>query len=130
MIVIDGDDYIIAYVERSLGIAVERPARAIGLMDDEKRPLCAAIFNDFNGSNIEVTLVAERMTRGALRYIAQYVFGTCGCRRLSARAKKRNKRSLRFMKRVGFTYEAVLKRYYQDDDAVLFRMFKEECAWL
>lgn len=124
------DDAVVRYIERALDVTIDRPCISFGLMTDGKEPLCAVVFNDYNGANIEMTMVCERMTRGVVRYIAQYVFGKCGCERLTVRIKKQNKRAIRAAKRFGFVFEAGLRRYYKDDDAHLFRMLKAECRWL
>lgn len=118
------------YIERTLGVTIAPPTRAFGFVDSAGRPLCAVVFNDYNGANIELTMVAERMTRGVLRYLAHYAFVKNGCRRLTVRTRKRNKPAIRAAQRLGFQYEAVVKRYFPDDDAVMFRMFRETCPWL
>jgi hypothetical protein len=119
-----------SYIERTLGVTITPPARAFGFVDHAGQPLCAVVWNDYNGANIELTMVAERMTRGVLRYLAHYAFVKNGCRRLTVRTKKRNKQAIRAAQRIGFHYEAVIKRYFLDDDAVMFRMYSEECRWL
>ena len=129
MIVIENDDAVTNYIERTLDIKVDRPCISFGFMTDDKSALCAILCNDFNGSNIEITMVSQRVTRGVLAWIANYAFNHAKCRRITVRAKKRNKRSIRFITRVGFRYEAVIKRYFSDDDAVLFRMYPEDCRW-
>lgn len=131
MIVIDAPE-VAAYVSRRLGVTITEPSRVFGFATDAKRPLCAAVFNDFNGSNIEMTIVAEPggISRGVIRYIAHYVFRKCGCRRLTVRTKKRNKKAAQMALRFGFTFEHVSRRFFPDDDAVVFRMLREECRWI
>lgn len=123
------DDAIVRYIERRLGIVIDRPCRAFGFASDAGEPLAAVVFNDYNGSNIELTFAAERITRAVLRWIANYAFVDAGCRRVTVRAKRRNKPSLRLIMRTGFKFEGVAKRYYSDDDAVIYSMFKEHCKW-
>ena len=131
MIVVDGE-IIANYVESKLGITFSPPFQAIGFMADDKRPLSAFVFNEFNHSNMEMTVVSDPggITRPILKYVANYVFVKSGCRRLTVRTKKRNKRVLQLAPRFGFKYESVAKHYFPDDDAVVFRMLKEDCAWL
>lgn len=132
MIVVEDSEAIGGYVGQRLGIRFSPPFTAFGFMTDDKRPLSAFVFNEYNGSNIEITAVSEPggMTRAVLRYLANYVFGKCNCRRLTMRTKKQNKDMLKLAPRVGFKYECVAKHYFSDDDAVVFRMLKEECPWL
>lgn len=122
---------IVGFLESKLGTKFSPPYRAFGFVTDDDRPMCAFVFNDHTGANIEMTVYAEPggMTRGVLRYVANYVFNSSNCRRLTVRTKKRNKRVLKLAPRYGFTYESVAKHYYGDDDAVVFRMLKEDCRF-
>lgn len=131
MILIEGEA-VAPFIEKKLGVKLSQPYTAFGFVSNDNRPLCALVFNDHTGSNIEVTAYAEPggMNRGVLRYAANYVFNKCGCRRLTARTKKSNKRMLKLFPRYGFQYECVAKHYFPDDDAVVFRMLKQDCPWL
>lgn len=131
MIVVDGEA-IGAYVGSRLGVTICPPFQAIGFMTDDKKPLSAFVFNNFNQSNIEMTIVAEPggITRQVIRYVANYVFNTNKCRRLTVRTRKRNKQILQLAPRYGFKYECIAKQFFPDDDAVVFRMLKEDCRWL
>lgn len=131
MIVVDGDA-IANYVSSKLGVTISPPFQAIGFLTNDKRPLSAFVFNDFNHANMEVTIVSEPggITREVLRYVADYVFKKSKCRRLTVRTKKRNKRVLKLAPRYGFKYECIAKHFFADDDAVVFRMLKEDCRFL
>jgi hypothetical protein len=131
LIVVDGDT-IGEYVGDRLGIKIFPPFVAFGFMTDDKRPLSAFVFNSYNGSSIEVTAVSEPggFTRAVLRHVCNYVFNKCGCRRLTIRTKKQNKKMLKLAPRLGFKYECIAKHHFTDDDAVVFRMLKSECPWL
>jgi RimJ/RimL family protein N-acetyltransferase len=126
------NEAIIGFLETKLGTKFCPPFEAFGFVSDDDRPMCAFVFNDNPGSNIEMSVFAEPggMTRGVLRYIANYAFNTNKCRRLTVRTRKRNKRVLKLAPRYGFTYESVMKHYYGDDDAVVFRMLREDCRYL
>lgn len=131
MIMVDGEA-IGQYVGNRLGVTFSPPFQAFGFLSDDKRPLCAFVFNGFNHSNMEMTVVAEPggITRQVLRYVANYVFEKSNCRRLTVRTKRRNKRVLQLAPRYGFKYECIAKHYFADDDAVVFRMLREDCIWL
>lgn len=123
---------VAGYVEQRLGVKIHPPSTCLGFATDAGRPLMAAVFNGYNGANMDMSMVAEPggITREALRYIAHYVFVTNGCRRLTIRTKKRNKTVLKLAPKAGFKFEAVASDYYPDSDAVVFRMLKSECEWL
>jgi RimJ/RimL family protein N-acetyltransferase len=131
LIVVDGAE-IGTYVGSRLGVTIYPPFQAIGFLTDDKRPLAAFVFNEFNHSNIEMTIVAEPggITRQILRYVAHYVFVKNKCRRLTVRTRKRNKKILQLAPRYGFKYECIAKQFFPDDDAVVFRMLKEDCRFL
>lgn len=131
MILVDGPE-VAAFIERRLQVKIAEPRTVFGYVSDDHRPLCAVVVNNYNGANAELTIVAEPggVTRGVLRHLANYAFGKLGCRRITVRTKKRNKNALKMAERVGFTYEHVMKHYFADDDAVVFRMLKQDCRWL
>ena len=131
MIVVDGAE-IAAYVGSRLGVTIFPPFQAIGFLTDDKRPLAAFVFNEFNQSNMEMTIVAEPggITRQVIRYVANYVFVKNDCRRITVRTKKRNKHILKLAPRYGFKYECIAKQFFRDDDAVVFRMLRDECRCL
>jgi hypothetical protein len=131
MQVVSGDA-VGGYIAGRLGVHLTPPFQAMGFLGGDGRPLAAALFNGFNGSSIEVSIVAEPggLTRSVIRYVAQYAFVHCGCRRLQAHVSKRNKRMLRLMPRLGFKFEAVAAGYYPDSDAVVFRGLANEQRWI
>ena len=105
---------------------VHPPFSAIGWVVDQQ--LCgAAIFNDYNGSNIELHIFAvdERVTRQMIVDVFDYVFVRANCNRLTAKPYRKNKAVRKFAERLGFAYEATLKNYYgptRGDDALVYRM--------
>jgi hypothetical protein len=128
MIVVDGPD-VVAYMERRLGVKFSQPNIVRGFLTNDAKPLAAVVFSHYTGANIELTVVAERVTRGVVRFIAAYVFRQLGCRRATVRTKKRNKHAQKMALRCGFKFESVARHYFADDDAVVFRMLKDECRW-
>jgi hypothetical protein len=123
------NEAIASFIEEKLQVKISPPYTAFGFASDDNRPLCAVLFNEFNQSNIEMTIYAEPggITREVIRYVANYVFVKNNCRRLTVRTKKRNKRVLQLAPRYGFKYECIAKQFFPDDDAVVFRMLRQEC---
>ena len=126
------NEAIAAFIEEKLQVKITPPYTAFGFASDDNRPLCAVMFNDFNHSNMEMTIYAEPggITRPVMKYLANYVFVKNNCRRLTVRTKKRNKLVLQLAPRYGFKYECIAKHFFPDDDAVMFRMLKEDCRFL
>jgi len=131
VILVDGAP-VAAFIEDKLNIKLSEPYTAFGFVSNDKRPMCAFVFNDRSDANMEMTVFAEPggITRGVLRYIANYAFNKNNCRRLTVRTKKRNKTVLKLAPRFGFQYECVAKHFFTDDDAVVFRMLRDDCKWL
>lgn len=122
------DDDVADFVSQSLGIVIYPPFTAIGFAKASGL-VGGAVFNGFNGSNIEVTMYAPRgMLRGVLRALAHYTFVQLRCNRVTARTKRSNKPVQRMLTRGGFAFEGVMKRYFgpdRMDDAMLYRLDKE-----
>jgi hypothetical protein len=130
MIVVEDDPSVIAYMERRLGVKFSEPRIVRGFMTDKGEPLAAVLFNNYSGSNIDVSVVAERVTRSVLRFVSSYVFNQLGCRRMTANIKKKNKHAREMALRCGFTFESIAKQFYPDDDAAVYRMLNEgEKKW-
>lgn len=126
------NEAIVGFIESKLKAKFCPPYQAFGFVSDAGKPMCAFVFNEHTGSNIEMSVFSEPggITRGVLKYVANYVFNKSRCRRLTVRTRKRNKRVLKVAPKFGFTYESVMKHYYPDDDAVVFRMLREDCRFL
>lgn len=106
--------------------------RTIAVVEDGKI-LGAVVADRFTKSGCELSIASDEprfLTKGFIKFIFNYVFNTCGIIRITTLVKEHNKRSLKLMDGIGFVKEAVLKKGYGDQDAVLFRMLKDECKWL
>lgn len=117
------------------GAPVHPPFSAIGWLDE--KGLCgAALFHDFNGSNIEmhVWVVGRKMTRQMIRDVVAYVFHRANCHRLTVKPYRKNKAARRIAERFGFEYEATLKNYYglgKGNDALVYRLDRKNAErWL
>lgn len=128
-----GHDATVAeWVGERIGSPMVPPYTALGWLDDVGNlAVGVCFFNFVPGGNIEMGLAASgRLTRGILSAVAHYAFFQVGARRITARVKRGNERAADMLMRAGFKAECNCKRYYADDDAMQFRMFKSECKWL
>ena len=129
-------EYVGGIVAQALGVVFSGPYEAIGFVDDAGKIRGGAIFNNYNGSNIEVTVYAKNIaTRGMIRAMLHYVFVQLKCNRVSARTHRWNKTAQKMLPRMGFEYEATLKQYFgpeKRDDAILYRMDRKTALerWL
>ena len=120
------DDQVAVWAAQNLGMAIHPPYVSIGVVDRDEKLIGAAVFTDWNGSNIEIAIVGPgAMTRGVIRAAFHYVFMQVGANRLTAKTKRSNKLMLRMLPKFGFVFEATLKAYYgveRDNDALVFRL--------
>jgi len=130
------NEYVGGIVGSALGVTFYGPYSSIGFLDDTGHVRGGAIFNNYNGSNIEVTVYAPNMaTRGMIRAVMHYVFVQLGCNRMTARTRRNNKAAQKALPRMGFKYEATLQLYYgpgKNDAAVLYWIDRETAIerWL
>lgn len=105
---------------------------AIGIADSAGRVLGVVAFHSWEPWNktIEVSAVAEdprwMRARAAWDIMHRYAFDVCGVEKIWSRTPAKNERALRFLKALGFQREAVLRKQFGDDDAVISCKFKED----
>jgi hypothetical protein len=118
------DELVAQWVGANLGVTIHPPFTAIGGTRDGMTLCAGAVFNQFNGSNIEITLFGPGcFNRGNVRAMYAYAFGQLQANRLSAKTHKRNKLVRRLLPRLGFVFEGTLKNYYGlGGDALMFRL--------
>lgn len=131
-ILLYADEIVGRWVERQMGVKIIPPYTAFGMIGPDGLLVGAMIFNGFNEGSAEVSIYAPRaVSRGSLRAAATYVFETNGCNRLTARTRASSLSVRRFIEKVGFQQEGVLRAYYQDgEDAILYGLLRSECRWL
>lgn len=131
-----GQDTIVAdYVFNNLGLALVPPYTAIGGTKDGKTLCIGAVFNQFNGSNIEITLFGPGgLTRGNIRGVYHYIFEQLKVNRVSAKTRRSNKSMQRLLPRFGFKFEGISARYFgpqKADDAIRFVLFPDDARkWI
>ncbi len=136
MIALTGHDQTVAdWVGKKLSKPFVPPFTAIGWIDQFGALKAGAVFNDYNGSNIEVTIYGPKvMTRGMLRQGFYYAFTQLKANRLTARTERKNKRMRKILHKMGFVFEGVAARYFgphKRNDALVFRMLRNDAErWL
>lgn len=108
------------------------PYQALGWKaDDGLRS--ALLFNDYNGSNIELHLVGE-LRRPILRTAMRYCFRQLNVLRITAKPCRSAIPMRETLLRIGFEKEAELKHYYgtsSDDDAIVYRLDRHKAEkWM
>ena len=128
-LIFNDDARVAGWVSERIGHPISPPYVAIGMTDDGRLYCGGAVFNCWNGANIELTIAMERpVTRGILRALYHYVFIQSKATRLSAHTKRSNKKVARLLPKLGFQFEGVAKRYYgpnKPDDALCYALFPD-----
>lgn len=131
MKLIVGQDQIIAtFVGQGLGLTFNPPLTTLGwvqeLPGEKWRLVGGAVFNDYNGSNIEISIYGpQALNRQSLREALGYVFLQLKCLRLTAKTRRGNAKLRRLLPRLGFKWEGEMKNYFgpkRADNALVFRM--------
>ncbi len=124
--------HIIAdWLGKRLGEKFSAPYKVIGGVRNEAL-VCAWLFNQYNGRNIEVSVASDgAINRGFIYAAADYVFNQLGCKRASCHVSINNHKSISFIERIGWKREGYRENWYEDgSDAILYGMKKEDCKWL
>jgi hypothetical protein len=90
-------------------------------------------FSGFDGNSAEVHLeiVSVRdVTRGRIATALTYAFVQLGCNRIWSRIATSNERCWRFVERLGFVREGVLRTGLYEGDAYMYSMLVSEYAVL
>jgi predicted nucleic acid-binding Zn ribbon protein len=129
------DEQVAAWVCENLGVTISPPFTAIGATRDGFTYCIGAVFNRWNGSDLEITLYGPGgLTRGNLRGIYHYVFVQCGANRLSAVTPRSNANMRKLLPRLGFEFEGTSKRYFgtsRKDDGMRYVLFPENALkWM
>lgn len=136
MISVFGKDQLIAeYVSSGTGDHFSPPYVGIGFTRDNKTLCGGALFNNWTGANIEVSIYGPgALTRYAMGVGCRYVFRQIRAQRITAKTRRSNRVMQKLLPRLGFTFEGVQKRYYgshRKDDALLYALFPEDAEkWM
>lgn len=113
----------------AIGFHLSDRARFIGESIDGKLVSLVA-FDNYNGTNIDVHIVAERITRKLIRAVFRYAFEVCGCRRVTSLNDADNFQMKPYLERLGFQYEGTIRHGLPDSDLIVYGMTKEDCKWV
>ena len=101
--------------------------QCIGL-EREGKIVAVAVFNDYTGDNIEITVASEGRWafRGVIRRAMDYAFREQGCKRITAHIRPSNERALSAARRVGFKDEGRARRWFGNEDAIILGLLPDE----
>lgn len=130
MIAVFGRDQLVAeFVSQGIGDHFSPPYVGIGFTRDERNLCGGALFNNWTGSNIDLSIYGPgSITRYAMGTLCRYAFKQISANRITARTRRSNKTIQRLLPRFGFTFEGTQKRYYgpqRENDALLYALFPD-----
>lgn len=128
-LVFDQHDLVADWVVERIGALIAKPYVAIGATRDGKTLCGGAVFNNWNGHNIEITLASEGcLTRGTIKAVYNYLFVQSKAGRVSAQTRRSNKVMRNMFPKFGFEFEGVARNFYgpkRADDAFRFVLFPD-----
>ena len=129
-LVLRSDQNVADWLGQKLGLDFGFPLSAIGFAQDG-RLVGAAVFNNFVGRDIEMSLYAKGvLDRRMCRVLSEMAFIKNPCVRCTAKTRRDNKSAIRALMAAGFKPEGLMRDHYDGADAVLFGMLKSECRFL
>jgi hypothetical protein len=93
------------------------------------------MFDSYTGENGSISSHfrcddAKIITRRFYGMAFDYVFNVAKVRRLTNLVNEHNLHSREITERLGFTEETRLENYFPDGDAIIYKMFRQQCRWI
>lgn len=133
-LVVDRPAEVAAWASYQLNVPITGECKAIGVLSEKGAIVGAIIFTNWNGSNMDATVVGHRcFTRNIIRYAADYVFNQLRYNRVTFRTKRSNKKVCRLLaKHIGPKgFEGTARFWYgplRSDDAIIYRIDRHTAA--
>ena len=131
-LIIGEDEKVAAWAFSSFSLIPTHINMGLGIVDASPKLVGAVLFQNFNGTNIELSYYGPRtLSPGIVRTIARIVSLEFNAARVTVITSKKNKRLMRALQRFGFRLEGSQRRYFGKRDCsrstgVRFVMFREE----
>lgn len=118
-----------AWAGAKMGLEFVEPCFAIGVLNRRGELVGAVVYNGYEQRNVEATIVGH-FGRHAAAACCNYAFENLGCRRISTTCHERNYRAIRVVKGLGGEIEGRKRHFYDDGDAIILGILKEDCKVL
>lgn len=113
-----------AFVSEKIGYALCPPFTCMGI-EREGQVIAGAVFNQFEGANIHVSVAGEGWTRGFMRAVGEYVYNQLGCERMTVTTAQ--PKVVEFAKRCGGQVEGVMRSHFgKGKDATIVGILRDE----
>lgn len=133
MMIYNHDAEIAHWVANGLDATFPDGSRAIGV-GREGKIIAGVVYHDFRyDRNVEMSIYSTTprwATKEALYHFFAYPFIQLNYARVTAVTTESNKHTQRFLDRLGFTQEGILRDATHEGDAVIYGLLKHECRYL
>lgn len=128
------DETVIQFVcERLQELKGLDKASSLGVVRNNKL-IAGIVYTDFTGHNIHMSIASDDagwLTRNVLKHAFGYPFNQLGVERITCTIARKNKRSRKLCKGVGFVEEGKVRRGYDGkQDMMIYGLLKQECRFL
>jgi RimJ/RimL family protein N-acetyltransferase len=125
------DNEVGRYVGEKLWLSIHPPFVAIGIVSDDGKALGGFVYNNYNGSNLEISYYGPgTLTRPIISAAFWgYPFNDADVLRLTATTRRSNKLVCQLLPRLGFIYEGTLRNYFgpeKGDDGIVYRLSRRD----
>lgn len=130
MRVIAGEDEIVrAWIGQKIGFPYQE-GTTLGVLSAENRLVGAVLFTNPTSYSVDVSAAGRVFDRRVWQAVGDMGFGYLGCVRLQAITRRGNRKVRSILPRLKWKFEGVMRRYYGDEDGLMFSMLREEAIAL
>lgn len=108
------------------------PFEVLAAVSGQGKFIGGVVYVSFRRTDIETHWAGECgwLTRGNLRSLFRYPFNQLGVRRVTGIIHRKNRTARTIAEKVGFKLEGVCRHAFENGDAMIYGIIKEECRWL
>ena len=133
--IVIGEERVKEYVAKKVDEDDFGTCSSIGLVDENDKILAGVVYNMWSGHAICMHIGAEENSNWFSRRFAttcfNATFGYFKCNRATALVRKSNIKAQRFVRKLGFIKEGILREACHDnEDLIMYGMLARECKFL
>lgn len=130
MVLLGEDEIVRSWVSQKTGDHYAE-GETLGILSTEGRLVGGFVFTNHTGASIDMSLAGKGcVTRFAWQAAGEFVFGMKRCQRLQVVTRHSNKTVRRMAPRFKMKFEGRLRRFYGDEDGLLFSLLRDEAIAL
>lgn len=118
------DERVALFVSERLKFGLCPPYTQMGIERDGE-VIAGVVFNCFEGADVHVTIAGTGWTRGFIREVGNYVFGSLGCLRMTATTEQPEVAKLAV--KLGGAIEGMMRNHFGPDrNAIIVGILRED----